>query len=189
MDKTKELTTLEEVKAMSDPFRLRIIGSIDEFPKGRATVKQIADKLGEVPAKVYYHVKKLQNVGILELVHTEEINGIVSKYYSKTAESFQVHLSEEADEAYKSTMIGETQRMITEIYNKSLHTFIAGTNKQCDIKKGDGTVSSTEIYVSEEEMKVFLQSIRDFLDSHEIKDGETVEGLNKYHVFLSSIRL
>ena len=32
-----------------------------------ATVKQIADEMNEVPAKVHYHVKKLESVGILKL--------------------------------------------------------------------------------------------------------------------------
>ncbi len=42
--------------------------------------------MGEVPAKVHYHVKKLESAGILKLQHTKEINGIVAKFYQPTVD-------------------------------------------------------------------------------------------------------
>lgn len=58
--------------------------------KKPATVKQIADKLGEVPANIHYHVKKLEKSNIVSLDHTEEIRGIIAKYYKPTAERFEI---------------------------------------------------------------------------------------------------
>ena len=80
MDKVKVLRSLEEVKALSDPYRFKILNCFYEMKKP-ATVKQIADKLGEVPANIHYHVKKLEKFDIVRLHHTEEIRGIVAKYY------------------------------------------------------------------------------------------------------------
>lgn len=38
---------------------------MDEEP---LTVKQLADRLGEVPSKVHYHVKELERIGVLGIV-------------------------------------------------------------------------------------------------------------------------
>lgn len=45
------------------------------------TVKEIADEMNLSPAKVYYHIKKLESIGVITLKYTKVINGIVAKYY------------------------------------------------------------------------------------------------------------
>lgn len=81
--------------------------------KKLATVKQIADKLGEVPANIHYHVKKLEKFDVVRLHHTEEIRGIVAKYYKPTAERFEIQCTEDIDKAARTLILGETQRMIS----------------------------------------------------------------------------
>ena len=80
---------MKEIKAFSDPYRMMIMKQYYKLARP-ATVKQIADEMGEVPAKVHYHVKKLESVGILKLKHTKEINGIIAKFYEPTAQTFKV---------------------------------------------------------------------------------------------------
>ncbi|WP_372994549.1 helix-turn-helix domain-containing protein [Lutispora sp.] len=87
MEKEKVLTSLEEIKVFTDPFRMKILFALDEEP---LTVKQLADRLGEVPSKVHYHVKELERIGVLEIVDKKEKAGIVEKYYFPTAERFRV---------------------------------------------------------------------------------------------------
>lgn len=89
MNSVMNLTTLEQIKAYSDPYMLKIITYLRNNQES-ATVKEIADFFGEVPAKVHYHIKKLEKAGILELVKTKEIKGIIAKYYYLTAESFNI---------------------------------------------------------------------------------------------------
>lgn len=89
MLKSKRLTTPQEVKTFSNPFRFKIINL---FTQGKTplTVKQMADKLGQVPSKVHYHVKALEKIGVLEIVETKDNSGITEKYYLPTAENFYV---------------------------------------------------------------------------------------------------
>lgn len=87
MEKEKVLTSLEEIKVFTDPFRMKILFALDEEP---LTVKQLADRLGEVPSKVHYHVKELERIGVLEIVDKKEKAGIVEKYYFPTAERFKI---------------------------------------------------------------------------------------------------
>ena len=70
--------TVEEVKMIFEPYRLRIIQTIFHN-KSEMTVKEIATEMEEAPNKVHYHVKKLFNYGAIKLVRTENINGIIAK--------------------------------------------------------------------------------------------------------------
>ncbi len=81
------ITTLEQLKAISDPLRMEIL----EIVAGEArTVKQMADKLSQPATKLYYHVSELEAAGFVKLVGTRVKSGIIEKYYRITAESMQV---------------------------------------------------------------------------------------------------
>ncbi len=84
------LSDLEQIKAISHTYRIEIIESFDDSP---ATAKQVADKLKEPHAKVNYHIKTLQKVGVLELVEEKVKLGIVEKYYLPAAKTFVIDKS------------------------------------------------------------------------------------------------
>lgn len=92
MKKEKILSTLDEIKTISDTFRLKILFLLKE-ENTHMTVKQMSVKLEEVPSKVHYHVKELERIGVLEIVKTKEKSGIVEKFYLPTAEIFKVERS------------------------------------------------------------------------------------------------
>lgn len=98
MKKEKILSSLEEIKVFTDPFRMKILFALDEGPM---TVKQLADMLEEIPSKVHYHVKELERIGVLEIVDKKEKSGIIEKYYYPTAESFRVEKIIMKEEGWK----------------------------------------------------------------------------------------
>jgi DNA-binding transcriptional ArsR family regulator len=77
-----ELTTLEELRALSDPLRLLLFRLLRE---GEHTVKELCDQLGESSTRLYYHVGELERVGLVRLVRTEARAGIVQKYFRSIA--------------------------------------------------------------------------------------------------------
>lgn len=85
------LRELDQIKAISHPYRLEIIECFEEDQP--ATAKQIADRMGEPHAKVNYHIKTLQKVGILELVDEKVKSGIIEKYYRPAAKTFVIDRS------------------------------------------------------------------------------------------------
>lgn len=97
MENVRKIETDEEIKIFSDPYRMRIINAYIKAGKPM-TVKGVADLMGEVPAKVHYHVKKLISIDILRLDHTEVINGITAKYYILTTDSFRVAYQNTSDQ-------------------------------------------------------------------------------------------
>lgn len=103
------LKTMKEIKIISHPMRMKILKQYYGFSKP-ATVKQIADHMHEVPANIHYHVKKLVEIGVLELDHTEVVNGIVAKYYLPTAQTIKI---EDDESAFKPGSISEYDVLIS----------------------------------------------------------------------------
>ncbi|WP_102399571.1 ArsR/SmtB family transcription factor [Haloimpatiens massiliensis] len=184
--KVRTLTTMEEIKAISDPYRYRILKCFSDI-KNPATVKQVADTLGEVPAKVYYHVKKLEKVGILRLSHTEEINGIIAKYYELVADSFDIKSTKEVEEPIKKLMLSESQKIIAEVFDNAKAEFLNQIDKYSNVTtKGEGDVRAASIYCSDDELLEFNNYINKFIDKHQ-KAGEDKE-IKKYNVFFNLYR-
>jgi DNA-binding transcriptional ArsR family regulator len=77
-----EIETLEQLRAIADVRRLRIVDLLREQP---LTVTQLGERMGLAPAKVHYHVRELEKVGLLRLVETREKGGILEKYYQAIA--------------------------------------------------------------------------------------------------------
>lgn len=87
MDTCVTLTSLDQVKALADPLRQRILRAICCDP---ATTKQIATELGEKPTRLYHHVDQLEKAGLIELVETRPNRGTVEKYYCAVASQFRI---------------------------------------------------------------------------------------------------
>lgn len=81
------LTDIEQVRAIADPLRQRILELMIEAP---VTTKQVAEKINEQPTKLYHHVEILEQVGLVKLVETRPKRGTVEKYYQAVADSFTV---------------------------------------------------------------------------------------------------
>jgi predicted ArsR family transcriptional regulator len=78
---------LETLKVLSDPLRMQIAELMSYQPR---TVKQVAKELGTTPHKLYYHVKLLEEHGLIRVVRTRLVSGIVEKHYQITAKDIVV---------------------------------------------------------------------------------------------------
>jgi DNA-binding transcriptional ArsR family regulator len=72
------LESIEQVKAIADELRQRIIHAL---ARQQMTVTQLGDLLDQAPAKLHYHVRELERLGLVVLVETREKGGILEKYY------------------------------------------------------------------------------------------------------------
>ncbi len=99
------LQTPEQIKAFTDPLRLRVLRILRERA---ATNQQVADELGEPHAKVLYHIRFLLEVGLIKLVDTQIKGGNVEKYYRAVARIFDLrpaHQDTETDIALINSMV------------------------------------------------------------------------------------
>jgi DNA-binding transcriptional ArsR family regulator len=84
---TYDLATIEQVRAMADELRIRII---KQLTLQAMTVTQLADLFGEAPNKLHYHVRELERVGLLKMVETREKGAILEKYYRTVARNINM---------------------------------------------------------------------------------------------------
>jgi DNA-binding transcriptional ArsR family regulator len=73
-----QLESMDQLKAIADELRQRIIHALS---RQQMTVTQLGDLLDQPPAKLHYHVRELERLGLVVLVETREKGGILEKYY------------------------------------------------------------------------------------------------------------
>lgn len=78
---------VDTLKILADPYRLRLIEAIGE---DRVTVKEVAARMGEGVHRLYYHVRQLEEHGLLVQVASRVVSGIVEKTYALVGRRFEV---------------------------------------------------------------------------------------------------
>lgn len=180
---TKELTTLEEIKIYSDPYRLQILNVLNKMDRA-ATVKEVADRIGDVPAKVHYHMKKLERIGLVKIVSTKEINGIIAKYYEPFLGAVKIKRGENSEEpVIKELIRSETNKLLSELFDQNRDRFFKNMNKEDEATTS--MLTNTSLYMSEDEAREFFVELDKMLTPYKKKRGE---GYHEYEFFASNIR-
>lgn len=79
------ITDIEVLKVLSDPLRARIL---DLARAQVQTVKQLAAAVNLPPKRLYYHINLMEQHGLLRVVGTRLVSGILEKSYRATAYLF-----------------------------------------------------------------------------------------------------
>jgi DNA-binding transcriptional ArsR family regulator len=85
LEDTLELTTAEQVKAISDPLRTSIIQLLHERA---ATVTELAAAVKRPKSTVAHHVNVLADAGLLKVVRTRRVRAIEERFYGRAARVF-----------------------------------------------------------------------------------------------------
>ncbi|WP_197205637.1 winged helix-turn-helix domain-containing protein [Cytobacillus firmus] len=87
--KKEIIDDIDIAKILLDPKRKKILKAATDVP---LTVSQIAKKLNEKPSRLYYHVKKLEEIDMLKLVETRQQGNLLEKYYQSnlSSRSFEI---------------------------------------------------------------------------------------------------
>ncbi|NJN80699.1 MAG: helix-turn-helix transcriptional regulator [Anaerolineales bacterium] len=81
------VSDLETLRAIADPLRVQIL----ELMEGQTlTVKQVAEKLGLAPSKLYYHFGALEKLGLIEVSETRMVANMLEKTYKSIAETLDI---------------------------------------------------------------------------------------------------
>lgn len=163
-----EIENIEQLRAVADLLRLRII---DVLVKQPMTVTQLGEMLGEAPAKMHYHVRELEKVGLLKLVETREKGGILEKYYQPIARELSVNkalLSAPSDEstAMLRTLLGQ----ISETFLREFRRAVERKSEQ--LEQGIGL---SRLYMTLDEQKQFWKQMADLSRPYETPRGNEGE--------------
>ena len=104
----KKINDIEIAKMMLD-VRKRGILDIAENPM---TVSQMAEELNEKQSRLYYHVKKLEEAGLLELVETRQQGNLIEKYYKTTKAAGQFEFGETLLKEHHGAVMEEIMKLL-----------------------------------------------------------------------------
>jgi DNA-binding transcriptional ArsR family regulator len=165
-----EIETIEQLRAISDMLRVRIVAVLAKRPM---TVTQLGEELGLAPAKVHYHVRELEKVGLLELVETREKGGILEKYYQPIARSIHVNdalmLAVPEDEA-QAMLRG----LLDQISDDYLRAFRHIADQQSSLMEKGVNISLANLYLTPEEQRKLIGQFHELSRPFEAPRG--VEG-------------
>ena len=82
------INDLETLKIISDPLRGQILEALILQP---LTVKQVGERIGVTATKLYYHINLMEKHGLIKVVSTQIISGIIEKSYRATAQRIQIN--------------------------------------------------------------------------------------------------
>ena len=85
-----DITTLEGVRVLADPLRMRLIEAMAAELGHAWSVKELARSLGEPPTKLYYHVNMLEEHSLMVVTSSQLVSGILEKRYQLVAASIGV---------------------------------------------------------------------------------------------------
>jgi DNA-binding transcriptional ArsR family regulator len=85
-DATFLIETPEQLRAVADPLRQRLLQAFAE-PR---TVREVAGRLGEKVTKLYHHVDQLLAAGLVKVVREEKRRAVIERSFQVSARRFAV---------------------------------------------------------------------------------------------------
>lgn len=167
------IDNLETLKVIADQRRKLILEHFDN----PSTVKEVAQKLGTSPSKLYYHVNLLEEHGLLVVTDTRIVSGIIEKQYQTAAKRFRVKAgllspsSEDGDASMEAMLVQFFDEPRDEARN-SLRNGIIQIGEDAEPHLKIHLLMST-ISVDRERALAFYEKIRDLAD--EIQQLESNE--------------
>lgn len=161
------LTTREELNIYMSPVRQQLLRELS-ISKDPMTPKALSDKLKISASSVQHHIKKLMSLGLIELDHTEIINGITASFYKKAQVLVQVGLDKSDDLSLQRFAL--IQDSIAQVYDGFCRQMkkrmsLQGNNDIESIQKW-GDILSGVAHLNEQESDGLMKLIVSFLEEH-----------------------
>ncbi|MEJ8554117.1 helix-turn-helix domain-containing protein [Tepidibacter sp. Z1-5] len=161
------LRDIEQIKAVSHPYRVDILEAFAEEP---LSAKQLSELLSEPHAKINYHIKTLLNAGILELVEEKVKSGIIEKYYLPKAKMVIMDKSILNSAVYDENVARTLNQVSISLFEKISDDFYRAAEN--DEVKSKHVRHYNQYYLTEDECK-------EIMDALEKKITEVLNGKDK----------
>lgn len=168
---------------LMDPRRREILEIAAEEP---VTVTQIAERLGEAPSRLYYHVKKLEEANMLELVETRPNGNLLEKYYKSLPMKNRTF---EIDASVLMHHADDFQQQIMNVLQPGLQKLSEGIREG---KKNDESDVHLQIAFKKftpDQWKAFCADKGSLKEKLEAAAGEENGRKDKYAVFMLAYKL
>ena len=159
------LTGKRELDIYVNPQRQRLLRCM-RLAQTPRTAKWLADEMGISASAVQHHLKKLMELGIVAISHTERIHGITASYYK--ALSVTVSIGGARGGLLKDENAGQRLALMQNSVSAALQGFseYCKNSVECAEEKAQhGDVLSGIIYLSPGEARELYGMVRAYLDA------------------------
>lgn len=160
--KTIKLTTKEDLNVFMSPQRQKLMRHMRIAGKA-ATSKAVADFLDVSTSSAQFHIKKLEKLGIVELDHTERINGILAKYYKMADVNVSIG-SNLGDEHFDERNV-IMENLMKNTFDGLIESHKSGIPEEEIAKQSE--FANGFINLTFEDSQELLKIMREFIGSHE----------------------
>lgn len=87
VDDVLTISRPDELQALGDPTRWRILGRLLDGP---ASIQQLARSLGAAKGTIGHHVRVLDRAGLIRLADSTRVRGVIEKRYVRVAKHFKL---------------------------------------------------------------------------------------------------
>lgn len=187
MESIKIIQTYDQLKAISDPLRTKILMFLVEKPY---TCHQLAEELNLTRAKVLYHLRELEKYEFIKLVDKVEQGGNLLKYYQAVARGIipADHLLNfvESQEATRQSYLEVLNRAKTRVLTAPDSSFEFNSSA---VEEWDSLSLQSEVLVSKKKFLEFTKKYRELIDEL-VTDEETEEkNKNNYYVMITAFKI
>ena len=161
------LATKNELSIYMNPVRQELL-HILSVGKTPMTPKMLADKLQISASGVQHHISKLLSLGLVELDHTEVINGIMAKFYRVSLVTVQIGLQ------YEDELASQRQVLVQESIARTYDRFwahmkeirkLTGANEEAAAAQW-GDVLTGVMHLGRDESDELMKIINDYIEKH-----------------------
>jgi DNA-binding transcriptional ArsR family regulator len=180
------IDTLDTLKVVADPLRLRILELLRGQPH---TVKQLAAALRTPLKKLYYHVNLLEEHGLIRVLSTRVVSGIIEKQYQVTAYRLSVDrtllspASEAQDDgldAFLSMILDQTKSEI----KKSVRAGLVELGREKSMRERGLVLGRRWMRLSPERADAFLERLSELQNEFETPDVANEPDARFYEILL-----
>ncbi|NIP51249.1 MAG: helix-turn-helix transcriptional regulator, partial [Phycisphaerae bacterium] len=84
MQETFYVDSVEQAESLLKPQRIELLNAMGEA----RTCPELAEQFGRSPQQIYYHIKALEKVGLVEKVAEKRVRGTVEGHYQAAARTY-----------------------------------------------------------------------------------------------------
>ena len=167
-----DITTRKQLDIYMNPQRQRLLHEMQLMVRP-TTCKELAGVMGISASSVTHHMKKLEELGLVELDHTEVVRGINARYWWAVPAQVNLRMSDGDD-------LREEKELVVDYLNQrvfeGLRAYVSSGAAVRDEKLGraHGELRAGVIYLTEDDARAFRRMVDEFIAAHDAPADGTV---------------
>ena len=159
----------KQIKIFTNPVRQEMIRllRLSEVP---LTAKDLADRLYLSPAAVQHHLKKLEEIGVVEVDHHARAGDMEVTYYRDADGEVQLQMGR--NDGFQ----GEREALAANLVDGAFRRFLAAAQQHNENEISEyGAMLSGVLHLSPEDRRILMEQVGQFLRSHDTAKAENLE--------------